>query len=331
MKSNILIVFLFFIWFSWVKTFQLKDKCSVGRAKNETESNTNNSSKTILKRVYIKAKNSQSSQSELPRENTQQNDQWTKTLMVRAIFTTDSNYPLSKNIQKQEKQKVNIPEFNINQGYIFHLDNEAYTVEKTLGKGGLGLVCLVKDKKGSKQVAKFPLKEMSFDIYQETEERINDIMLKTRENNCENIIKIHNYGYLNDLKRPVLLMEYIEGSNGEAVHFNTLKKNQIKDIMILLTKGLQCFNEKMHRYHSDFKLMNFMVDKNFKATIIDIEDAPTLDEYSNQFTKSKAPLKFNRWPDFFPHDTEKTKEFVKTFDQFTLGKAFCQILIESVD
>ena len=68
MKSNILIVFLFFFCFSWVTTFQLKHEYSVLRTSNETETNTTNSSKTILKRFYIKKQNTHISQSEIPKE-----------------------------------------------------------------------------------------------------------------------------------------------------------------------------------------------------------------------------------------------------------------------
>ena len=129
-----------------------------------------------------------------------------------------------------------------------------------------------------------------------------------------------------ELESPMLLMQYIEGVDGRKVDYKTLSRKQIKDIMISLTKGLQCLNEKMHRYHGDFKLQNFMVDKNFEPTIIDIDDAVTLGEHSKQITEKYAPIIAKEWPDFYGKDKEKTKEFVKTFDQFSLGKVFCQIL-----
>ena len=312
-KSNILIVFLFFFCFRWVTTFQLKHEYSGLRASNETD--TTNSSKTILKRFYKKKQNTQS-QSELPKEgqnNGQKTHKGDTTMEVRGVYISDP------------RVIIKIPKFEIIPENVFFLDKEAYTIEKVLGKGGLGLVCLVEDSKGTKQVAKFPL-HPKYENYEEKQERIKDIMLKSNENNCENLIKFYNYGFIKELESPVLLMQYIEGVDGRKVDYKTLSKKQIKDIMISLTKGLQCLNEKMHRYHGDFKLVNFMVDKNVKPTIIDIDDAPTLDEYTYQHTKRFAPLTADKWPKFFPDDEEKTKEFVKSFDQFSLGKVFCDIL-----
>ena len=91
---------------------------------------------------------------------------------------------------------------------------------------------------------------------------------KTKKGSRKNLVritvKISSKFITMELESPMLLMQYIEGVDGSEAHYITLSRKQIKDIMISLAKGLQCLNEKMHRFHGGFLVSKFC-GQNIKA------------------------------------------------------------------
>lgn len=173
-----------------------------------------------------------------------------------------------------------------------------FTVEKQLGKGCFGSVCLVKSKLTNKVYA---MKEIQSQNYNEKKrlEVLKEIKL------LETVNHPHIIKYFSSFRENgnfYIITEYINGGNLDSLNKKVrqdgklLKESILWDFMIQILSGLVYLHENKKIIHRDIKPDNILMDKEYNLKISDFgisamnkEDAEELIKFHGTF---RGPIKF---------------------------------------
>ena len=142
------------------------------------------------------------------------------------------------------------------------LINDRYEVVEFIGKGGMGIVYLVKDTIHENML--MALKTIKPDLIRD-EERADQLKHEAtiaQQLTHHNIVRVHNYAEWRDI--PYILMEFIDGKSLEKTIY---ERNKFKfEDFILLTEGICRGLDHAHKYkqkyiHRDLKPSNILITK----------------------------------------------------------------------
>jgi len=213
-------------------------------------------------------------------------------------------------------------------------NNTIYTIEKKLGKGGMGLTYLVTNNSNNeKLVAKIPLilqvnyEEDAYHIEKLKNEAL--ILQKLKENNIPNVVKIKANiptTKINGLDVPVLVMEFAKGKTCNDCLKDTpsscFKEAVVKTILIKIATALNDVH-KLGFIHRDIKPENIFVDqidRDPQITLIDFGIAAAFNQSScmNQATHVGTPF-------YGPPEQRENGIFSPSSDVFALGATGFQL------
>ena len=160
-----------------------------------------------------------------------------------------------------------------------------YTLERELGRGGMGVVWLAMDTHLDEQVAlKFLPPEFSGD--KEAVDSLRREVSKSRRLSHPNIVRIHDL-VLSEDEPPFVSLEYIDGLNMSDVKVQQEDRlfawEQIRSIIRQLCSALD-YAHSQKVVHRDLKPGNMMLDREGRLRLADFGLAATLNESMSRMT-----------------------------------------------
>jgi len=157
--------------------------------------------------------------------------------------------------------------------------SKRYSLNRTLGEGGMGVVWLVRDEELKRDIAMKFLPEMVV----RDREAIADLKRETNrslELTHSNIVRI--YDFVQEANWAGISMEYVDGDTMSALKIEEpggcFNVEQIEPWVEQLCNALSYAHEEAHVVHRDLKPSNLMVTKAGKLKITDFGIAGTLTE-----------------------------------------------------
>lgn len=229
-----------------------------------------------------------------------------------------------------EQRYKNISTFEIKQqekGYILHQTNKVreignYQVIKEIGRGGMGVVYLAKDKNLGRDVALKTLKVNDFSDELELERFQREAEL-TASLNHSGIITIHEVGVHENT--PFFAMEYIEGESlKEYVEKSNLSFFELAELLYEIADILS-FAHKKNIIHRDLKPSNILIDSEGKPHLADFGLARNI-KVDNNLTASGTTIGTPAY--MSPEQVQgKNRNINKTSDIYSFGvlmyEVFC--------
>jgi len=160
-----------------------------------------------------------------------------------------------------------------------------YTLERELGRGGMGVVWLAMDSHLDEQVAlKFLPPEFAGD--KEAVDGLKREVSKSRRLSHPNIVRIHDL-VLSDDEPPFVSLEYIDGLNMSDVKVQQEERlfawEQIRSLIRQLCSALD-YAHSQKVVHRDLKPGNMMLDREGRLRLADFGLAATLNESMSRMT-----------------------------------------------
>jgi len=160
-----------------------------------------------------------------------------------------------------------------------------YTLERELGRGGMGVVWLALDSHLDEQVAlKFLPPEFAGD--KEAIDSLRREVSKSRRLSHPNIVRIHDL-VLSEDEPPFVSLEYIDGLNMSDVKVQQEERlfawEQIRSLIRQLCSALD-YAHSQKVVHRDLKPGNMMVDREGRLRLADFGLAATLNESMSRMT-----------------------------------------------
>ncbi len=154
--------------------------------------------------------------------------------------------------------------FNLSPGDSF---GKRYEIIEEVGRGGMGVVYKAKDKQLNTIVA-LKMIRMEFLSDESIIERFKKEILLAREISHDNIVRIHDFGEVDEVK--FISMQFIEGKSlSEIINESSpLKFETIINITKQICRGLLAAHKK-GIVHRDLKPHNIMIDKDNNVYITD--------------------------------------------------------------
>src|SRR5438552_10549210 len=164
-----------------------------------------------------------------------------------------------------------------------------YTLEKILGRGGMGVVWLVRDEKLDREVAlKFLPELMVFD-----EQAVVDLKRETKrsqELRHHHIVSV--YDFVSDDRSACIAMEYVDGSTLSALKArkenNCLEVEEIRPWIEQLCDALSYAHEKAKVVHRDLKPANLMVNGRDELKVTDFGIARSVSDSMSMLTQARG-------------------------------------------
>ena len=160
-----------------------------------------------------------------------------------------------------------------------------YTLERELGRGGMGVVWLALDSHLDEQVAlKFLPPEFAGD--KEAIDSLRREVSKSRRLSHPNIVRIHDL-VLSEDEPPFVSLEYIDGLNMSDVKVQQEERlfawEQIRSLIRQLCSALD-YAHSQKVVHRDLKPGNMMLDREGRLRLADFGLAATLNESMSRMT-----------------------------------------------
>src|SRR5438094_654943 len=164
-----------------------------------------------------------------------------------------------------------------------------YTLEKILGRGGMGVVWLARDEKLEREVALKVLPElMVFD-----EQAVVDLKRETKKSQelrHHHIVSV--YDFVSDDRSACIAMEYVDGSTLSArkarKENNCLDVHEIRPWVEHLCDALSYAHEKAKVVHRDLKPANLMLNAKGEIKVTDFGIARSVSDSMSMLTQARA-------------------------------------------
>src|SRR5438477_909667 len=164
-----------------------------------------------------------------------------------------------------------------------------YTLEKILGRGGMGVVWLARDEKLDRDVAlKFLPELMVFD-----EQAVVDLKRgtkKSQELRHHHIVSV--YDFVSDDRSACIAMEYVDGATLSALKArkenNCLEVEELKPWIEQLCEALSYAHEKAKVVHRDLKPANLMLNSKGELKVTDFGIARSVTDSMSMLTQARG-------------------------------------------
>jgi serine/threonine protein kinase len=217
--------------------------------------------------------------------------------------------PSSKELQSAHTQTLKTSVRRLELGTLFA---GRYEILQELGKGGMGEVYRVKDKKLDEEIALKVLKpEIAAD--KEMIERFKNELKLARKIAHRNVCKMYD---LNEQKdTPYITMEYVKGEDLKSFIKRNGKLTEEQTIMIAkqVCEGLAEAHE-LEIIHRDLKPQNIMIDKKSHAKVADFGIARSVESPGVTQTGTMIGT-----PDYISPEQAEGREADQRSDIYSLG------------
>ncbi len=225
--------------------------------------------------------------------------------------------PASKEIPVTETLET--PTVKLTRGTTFA---SRYEILEELGKGGMGRVYRVEDKKIGEEVALKLIKpEIASD--QAMIERFRNELKLARKITHKNVCRMHDFHEEEGI--PFITMEYVEGEDLKS--FMRRKGNLIEDAISITKQVCEGLAEahELGVVHRDLKPQNIMIDKNGRAKIMDFGIARSIE--APGLTSSGMMI---GTPDYISPEQAEGEEADQRSDIYSLGSILYEMVTGSV-
>jgi serine/threonine protein kinase len=164
-----------------------------------------------------------------------------------------------------------------------------YTLEKILGRGGMGIVWLARDAKLERAVAlKFLPELMVLD-----EQAVADLKRETKKSQelrHHHIVSV--YDFVSDEQTACIAMEYVDGPTLSALKarkdLNCLEIEELRPWIAQLCEALSYAHEKAKVVHRDLKPANLMVNSKGELKVADFGIARSVSDSMSMLTQARG-------------------------------------------
>src|SRR5438552_6409437 len=164
-----------------------------------------------------------------------------------------------------------------------------YTLQKILGRGGMGVVWLARDEKLEREVAlKFLPELMVFD-----EQAVVDLKRETKKSQelrHHHIVSV--YDFVSDERSACIAMEYVDGPTLSALKArkenNCLEVEEIRPWIEQLCDALSYAHEKAKVVHRDLKPANLMVNGRGELKVTDCGIVRSVSDSFSMLTQARG-------------------------------------------
>jgi serine/threonine protein kinase/formylglycine-generating enzyme required for sulfatase activity len=164
-----------------------------------------------------------------------------------------------------------------------------YTLQKILGRGGMGIVWLALDEKLDRAVAlKFLPELMVLD-----EQAVADLKRETKKSQelrHHHIVSV--YDFVSDEQSACIAMEYVDGPTLSALKARTdanhLEVEELKPWIAQLCDALSYAHEKARVVHRDLKPANLMVNSKGELKVADFGIARSVSDSMSMLTQARG-------------------------------------------
>jgi serine/threonine protein kinase/formylglycine-generating enzyme required for sulfatase activity len=164
-----------------------------------------------------------------------------------------------------------------------------YTLEKILGRGGMGIVWLARDAKLERPVAlKFLPELMVLD-----EQAVADLKRETKKSQelrHHHIVSV--YDFVSDDQTACIAMEYVDGPTLSALKarkdLNCVEVEELKPWISQLCEALSYAHEKAKVVHRDLKPANLMVNSKGELKVADFGIARSVSDSMSMLTQARG-------------------------------------------
>ncbi|MBV9658550.1 MAG: serine/threonine protein kinase [Verrucomicrobia bacterium] len=164
-----------------------------------------------------------------------------------------------------------------------------FTLQKILGRGGMGVVWLARDEELERQVA---LKFLP-DLVVHDRAVLDELKRETRRNldlTHRNIVRI--YDFVQDETAACISMEYVDGDTLSALRVDrpgrVFSVNELRDWLTDLCDGLDYAHRRAKIVHRDLKPANLMVNSQNEIKITDFGIARSVSDNVSMMTRTSG-------------------------------------------
>ncbi|HXH28994.1 MAG TPA: serine/threonine-protein kinase, partial [Candidatus Polarisedimenticolia bacterium] len=156
--------------------------------------------------------------------------------------------------------------------------NGRYVVVRPLGEGGMGSVCLVRDRaQGGREVALKLLRPDTLDP--ESAERFKNEFRSMTRLSHPNLAEVYDFGTTSGNGRHFLTMEYIRGNDLTAWRWPVIR-GRVEDLVVQCLRALDYIHAR-GLLHNDIKPQNILVREPFQVKLLDFGLAQRLSDPSD--------------------------------------------------